>query len=217
MSNVPDSTDNQVFAKLESSINKPVPLNFDPVGLLRDAGQGQQLTEQVGTDYGFPKLSFGESETADGSLDKSLGKSADSADLADATELTSFIASDDFPPTRIDQRLDGAVEVREPAQPGNAHQIVDLIAGGNFQNPDFSITLAGIEAIRAAVGSTGFFQTYEGRAQEVEDYVNQHLIGNGISITFDRDRANARTALGSRPAVVVNLPGVRETRIPMHR
>ncbi len=219
MSNVPDTTDSQAFySNVERTLglNKPNDLNFDPVALLKEGSFAQELqpTQQIGSNFGFPDLTIGDSET-DASSTAIASKNSDGA-FSDGTQLISFFGGDG-PPTRIDERLDGPVEVREPAEPGNAHQIVDLIASGNFQNPDRSLTPAAMEAIRAAVANTGLFQTYEGRAREVQDYVNQFVVGGGLSVNFDRDRGNADTRLGSRPFIVVGTGGNSTTRIPMQR
>lgn len=219
MSNVSDTTDSQVFySNVERALglNKPNDLNFDPLALLKEGSlsQGMQPTEQVGSNYGFPNVTIGDSNNEADSLG-SASRINDGA-FSDGTEPTSFV-SGDGPPTRIDQHLDAPAVVREAAEPGNAHQIVDLIVSGNFRNPDLSLTPAAMEAIRAAVANTGLFQTYEGRAQEVQDYVNRFVVGGGLSVRFDRDQGNANTRLGSRPSIVFGTGGNGTTRIPLHR
>lgn len=131
--------------------------------------------------------------------------------------VSAWFGESDGPQTRIDRRLDGDYEVPLAARPGNAQQIIELIQSGGFQNRDGSLTAAGAEAIRAAVANTGLFQTYEGRAQQVQNFVNRQLIPpGGITLNFNRDHANANTLMGSRPYVEASVGG-GVTRIPMGR
>lgn len=128
--------------------------------------------------------------------------------------------ADDGPRTRIDQRLDGARTVHAPAEAGNAHQIIELIQSGQFQNPDGSLTANGTAAIREAIRNCPSslwnpLQTYEGRTQEVQNYINRTVFPP-ISLRFDRDAESASHLLGSRPYIEATVGG-RTTRIAIDR
>ncbi len=137
-------------------------------------------------------------------------------EIGDNTGSHSFVSAQaDGPVFRTERQLTGDVQVREPAQPGNPEQVLDLIRSNGFQNPNGTLSAAGAEAIRAAVANTGLFQTYEQRAAEVARYINQRTNGN-VSIQFDRDTANASTLQGSRPFIRATVGGAT-TNIPMRR
>lgn len=135
-------------------------------------------------------------------------------------EFVSAIAADG-PGQVTDNSLNGQNPHQAPAELGNAHNTVELIQNGGFQNPDGTITAAGQESIRAAVAEAGNlahtlnpFQSYEARTRQVQDYINRH-VNPPISLSFNRDTNNASTALGAQPFISVGPnPG---TRIPLRR
>jgi hypothetical protein len=134
-------------------------------------------------------------------------------------EKSASLASIDGPGRVTDNSLNGRNPRQEPAELGNAHHTVELIQRGGFQNADGSLTAAGAESIRAAVARAGafpnVFQTYEGRTQQVQDYINQN-VHPPVSLRFDRDHGNANTLTGSRPFITATVGG-RQQRIPMER
>jgi len=92
----------------------------------------------------------------------------------------------------------------QPAEPGNAHLIVQLASQGRLQNADGSLTQAGQDAIASAIQNTGALQRYEGRAQDVQQYLNQNL-NPPVTISFNRGSAaipgNRLDGGGGTPAI----------------
>lgn len=117
----------------------------------------------------------------------------------------------DGPQYRIENNgADGIHRVEEPAAPGNAQQIVELIESDQFYNRDATVTVAGLHAIRAAIANAGFFQGYAARTAEVQAYINGNLRPNlrpNITLTFDSDEASRNHRLGAQPFVRVSSLG----------
>jgi hypothetical protein len=240
MRSVPATNDSEVYANVERSIGLTNQSNegpFQPLEYFRqktiqmDTTATRVSDSQYLLNSGFPNLAIGDSENDTNILghenldfaDTSTGGHPDDGGSADTTQFCAAV--DDGPRNRVDQRLDGPVVVPLPAELGNAHQIVELIDNGNFQDADNNLTDAAREAIRAAVTNTSFFQTYEARAQQVQDHVNSSGT-SGIMLSIDRDRANENTLRGSQPSIVLRIPDLNRPkdrnrdavhRIPINR
>lgn len=115
------------------------------------------------------------------------------------------------------RRADDSANGRNPrpAELGSIEAIQELLQSGNFQNADGSLTQSARDAIRAAIGNTPWWSTYESRTQFVQDRINRHAFPP-ITLTFDRDAASANTRIGSQPSILVGTPA-GTTRILMRR
>ena len=102
-----------------------------------------------------------------------------------------------------------------PAEPGNAEQLIELIASQSFQNKDGSLTEAAAESIRAAIEYRDHFSTtLEQRAAEVQAYVNQRTHGAPLSLQVHSENVNSNSSPGSSHFVMATI-GRRTARIPV--